>query len=94
MSGEIDSIFAEVKKVKAEKRALEKTREKEQKSKKKKNGEAKEHSFLDSALKSRGGSPERKVIDGCRIYTEDELKINIPGSGQTGDCPFDCNCCF
>ena len=35
-----------------------------------------------------------RFIDGLRVYTEEELKMNIPGSGMTKDCPFDCDCCF
>ena len=32
--------------------------------------------------------------EGFQIYLEDDLKINLPGSGMTDDCPFDCDCCF
>lgn len=42
---------------------------------------------------SRGTKTKRKTIDGLKIYTEEELGLNIPG-GDTELCPFDCNCCF
>eukprot|EP00049_Salpingoeca_infusionum_P022464 m.6912 g.6912 ORF g.6912 m.6912 type:complete len:207 (+) comp5204_c0_seq1:167-787(+) len=35
----------------------------------------------------------RKLIDGLRVYTYQELGINAD-SGGTPDCPFDCDCCF
>ena len=36
----------------------------------------------------------QKFVDGLRLFTEEDLKMNLPGSGMTKDCPFDCNCCF
>ena len=32
--------------------------------------------------------------DGLPIYTPEELKIGLKGSGRTPKCPFDCDCCF
>ena len=32
--------------------------------------------------------------DGLKIYTEEQLGMNKPGSGYTDLCPFDCDCCF
>lgn len=32
--------------------------------------------------------------EGFPIYKEGDLKINMPGSGETPLCPFDCECCF
>ena len=32
--------------------------------------------------------------DGYKIYTSDELKVALPNSGNTSQCPFDCQCCF
>jgi hypothetical protein len=37
--------------------------------------------------------PRRKTSDGYKIYTEEELGLNIK-SKNGPDCPFDCNCCF
>eukprot|EP00002_Diphylleia_rotans_P002502 TRINITY_DN11576_c0_g1_i1.p1 TRINITY_DN11576_c0_g1~~TRINITY_DN11576_c0_g1_i1.p1 ORF type:complete len:188 (+),score=44.95 TRINITY_DN11576_c0_g1_i1:60-623(+) len=34
----------------------------------------------------------RKIVDGLKVYTEDELKIGR--GGDTDLCPFDCDCCF
>lgn len=31
---------------------------------------------------------------GLQIYTEEALGISAKNSGNTPDCPFDCNCCF
>ena len=36
----------------------------------------------------------KRTEDGLAIYTKEELKMNLPGSGMTDDCPFDCDCCF
>ena len=36
----------------------------------------------------------KKTDDGFAIYTADELKIGLKGSGNTDKCPFDCDCCF
>lgn len=47
----------------------------------------------DTFADSRGTKSKRKTIDGLKIYTEEELGLNIPG-GDTELCPFDCNCCF
>jgi hypothetical protein len=35
---------------------------------------------------------KRRVVDGFKIYTEEELQIGQ--GGDTADCPFDCKCCF
>jgi len=45
--------------------------------------------FGDGGLKTFGRTEE-----GFLIYKEDDLKINMPGSGNTADCPFDCDCCY
>jgi len=42
---------------------------------------------------SRGDSTKRKVVDGLKIYTYEELNITND-SGGTPDCPFDCKCCY
>lgn len=34
----------------------------------------------------------RKVIDGVKVYSLDELGVGK--GGDTPDCPFDCDCCF
>ena len=36
------------------------------------------------------GGVKKYTDDGLRIYSEEELGINKPGSGSTDDCPFDC----
>lgn len=35
-----------------------------------------------------------RTKEGYYIYTPDELKMGLPGSGMTDKCPFDCDCCF
>jgi hypothetical protein len=35
---------------------------------------------------------DRKVYEGLKVYTMDELKIGQ--GGNTDLCPFDCDCCF
>lgn len=35
-----------------------------------------------------------RTKEGYYIYTPDELKMGLPGSGLTDKCPFDCDCCF
>ena len=42
----------------------------------------------------RGLKAHGKTEEGYNIYYEEDLKINLPGSGNTPDCPFDCDCCF
>lgn len=37
-------------------------------------------------------SARRKTDDGYTIYKEDELNLGI--GGDTGECPFDCKCCY
>jgi hypothetical protein len=45
-------------------------------------------------LSSRASSSgDRKFVDGVKVYSEEELRLNSNG-GDTEDCPFDCNCCF
>ena len=34
----------------------------------------------------------RRDEEGLPVYSPDEL--NMGRGGETGDCPFDCNCCF
>ena len=43
---------------------------------------------------NKDGKGIRKTEDGLKLYTEEELGMNKEGSGNTADCPFDCNCCF
>jgi len=38
-------------------------------------------------------TPRRKTSDGYKVYTEEELGLNIK-SKNTALCPFDCDCCF
>jgi len=38
--------------------------------------------------------PAGTCVDGTKLYTEEELGMNKAGSGETADCPFDCECCF
>lgn len=47
----------------------------------------------DAFADSRGEKRKRKVVDGLKVYTEEELGLNN-GGGDTELCPFDCNCCF
>lgn len=35
-----------------------------------------------------------RTKEGYYIYTPDELKMGLPGSGMTDKCPFDCDCCY
>lgn len=39
------------------------------------------------------GPARKRTEEGYRVYSEEELKISS-NSGDTKDCPFDCNCCF
>lgn len=49
----------------------------------------------DDGFSGRSLKPGRKFTEeGYPIYTEDELKLNVDGAGETPDCPFDCQCCF
>jgi len=47
---------------------------------------------LDAVVNPRAKYGNRKVIDGWKIYKEEELKIGH--GGGTPLCPFDCNCCY
>lgn len=38
--------------------------------------------------------PGSALADGTKLYTEEDLNMNKAGSGETADCPFDCDCCF
>ena len=44
---------------------------------------------LDRELISNG-----KTEEGYNIYTSEQLNINLENSGNTDQCPFDCQCCF
>ncbi|ODQ50644.1 DUF1764-domain-containing protein [Saitoella complicata NRRL Y-17804] len=48
----------------------------------------------DDFANSRGASNVKRTEEGFRVYDEDFLKMNIPGSGETEDCPFECECCY
>ncbi len=48
---------------------------------------------LAEMIRSRERNDGRKCVDGVKVYSEEELKLNSNG-GDTEDCPFDCNCCF
>ncbi|GJQ15973.1 hypothetical protein GpartN1_g7764.t1 [Galdieria partita] len=45
------------------------------------------------AIKKREKSTIRYTKEGFRIYRPEELKQDQPND-LTGECPFDCNCCF
>ncbi|KAH0576716.1 hypothetical protein SS50377_20062 [Spironucleus salmonicida] len=45
-------------------------------------------------LKRKKDHKRKYTDDGFPIYTSSELKIGLPGSGNTHECPFDCDCCF
>eukprot|EP00727_Mastigamoeba_balamuthi_P000251 m51a1_g10222 hypothetical protein (127) ;mRNA; f:132821-133290 len=47
---------------------------------------------LDTLMDPNGKMGGRKVVDGLRVFTLDELEVN-PNSGGTPLCPFDCDCC-
>lgn len=50
---------------------------------------------IDNAKKTDGAQKIRRVTeDGYKIYTEEELGLNMTGGGDTELCPFDCDCCF
>lgn len=48
----------------------------------------------DPVLDSQKKAGRKYTEEGYPIFTEEELKINLPGSGNTPLCPFDCDCCF
>ncbi|KAK9845442.1 hypothetical protein WJX81_006511 [Elliptochloris bilobata] len=39
-----------------------------------------------------GPAKDRRRLDGLRVYSAEELKVNQ--GGGTLHCPFDCDCCF
>ena len=50
---------------------------------------------IKKADKTAGAQKIRRVTeDGFKIYTEEELGLNMTGGGDTELCPFDCDCCF
>jgi len=48
----------------------------------------------DPVIDSQKKEGRKYTEEGYPIFTEEELKINLPGSGNTPLCPFDCDCCF
>ncbi|XP_021730124.1 uncharacterized protein C6G9.01c-like [Chenopodium quinoa] len=89
---EIDIIFASRKRKKAEQGKAERTsntNEKSKKIKKKMKRSLKENEALNPDSK-----PRRRTNDGLAIYSEEELRLNSQDGGNTGECPFDCSCCF
>jgi hypothetical protein len=63
-----------------------------------KSGKKKKQSSRDAAKEddaffdTRGEAATRKVVDGLKVYSLEELGIGK--GGDTADCPFDCDCCF
>jgi hypothetical protein len=90
--GDIDAIFAKVKKP-AQKsvQPMKKPKPAKQESLKER-GSASDPLGL-GAGSTGGGKKRRFTEEGWPIYSEEELKLNSKG-GDTKDCPFDCDCCF
>merc|ERR1712046_179871 len=96
VSAEIDDIFGDFS---AKKKALDAVKEAKREGtmdKKQKKGTPKD-AFDDMMADTSGegtGKKRKYTEEGFPIFTEEELKINLPGSGQSKECPFDCRCCY
>eukprot|EP00055_Hartaetosiga_balthica_P009222 m.36229 g.36229 ORF g.36229 m.36229 type:complete len:150 (-) comp6656_c0_seq1:70-519(-) len=93
---DIDDLFASAKRT-AEERKKEEDEIASKKAKKasaKKKRKAMEVNDADGFSDAKGEKKtNRKMVDGLRVYTYDELGVSAE-SGGTDDCPFDCDCCF
>lgn len=92
---EIEFLFSNKRKAKIiEKDAKPELRQTDRKRVKKNPTPSSTRQWTDDGLggKFNGEGYTGRTQDGCRIFKAHVL--NMPRSGNTKDCPFDCDCCF